>query len=684
LYTGIDSAVDEWDSRSLHVEDSGSREKSYTSSPENKCALGSSYNEYDNVLDATFSCDQSVPEIDESRLIVLLEEARTSAQQSNTSVESSSPTSNFAMYTTGKISRLREELRKSDVSRADIEKDYESILLMLDETHSKMDHYKEIVSRIQTSHNGEVKIIEDELSKVKIQLKNMENEKLNGERIATEKRTKVDEENESLRLEIRRNKSDVDLYKEKLQQMQDMNELLRNDSDLLTKTQASLLESERKSQLSSQKIASLQEVQSHLEEKIKGSNENLCEAQKQIEILESEQATLQSKIQELSDFESLLYEAKDRCKEIEGIAVELREQNNDLEDEVEEKIKISKTNETRIEELQSEMVKTKDILDGLTRDKKEDEKTISMYETTIAKTNEKQSNLDAEILSLRSQITETSDQLQRKTMICDDLVKELKEVSSEYEDRKLLWNQTLEEKDALFVEFRDLSSNENILMQQNHLEKINNMEAEMNLMVQTIALLESELAATKFEGNSERNKLNENLLELNRNIQDLEGIITEEKNRYLKLKDIQDQELETSSLVQQNEIKRLNLSIRETDSENTELKSRVKSMQDRLYAIGEEMSCLSENLDKSNNECNSTKYSLRKREKEKKLLEDELASSLDDYDRLKAMNSRKIEKLSLILKEMAVAKDRVNMKLSKKEECIKNLHAEINLASKEL
>ena len=61
----------------------------------------------------------------------------------------------------------------------------------------------------------------------------------------------------------------------------------------------------------------------------------------------------------------------------------------------------------------------------------------------------------------------------------------------------------MKEKDSLFSEFQELSINEHNLLKQTHEEKIGKTDFEMSQMEERITLLESELAAMKFDAANE-------------------------------------------------------------------------------------------------------------------------------------------------------------------------------------
>ena len=121
-------------------------------------------------------------------------------------------------------------------------------------------------------------------------------------------------------------------------------------------------------------------------------------------------------------------------------------------------------------------------------------------------------------------------------------------------------------------------------------------------------------------------------------------IIEESKTNYTKLEDDCSQQLlvaNRSATLLQNEIDSLTTSLQDSDTENMDSRQKIKQMENQIIEMSENVDNLSQSLDISNSECHKLRKSLKKAEKDKIILENELTSTLGDFDRLNTKYEKK-------------------------------------------
>ena len=134
----------------------------------------------------------------------------------------------------------------------------------------------------------------------------------------------------------------------------------------------------------------------------------------------------------------------------------------------------------------------------------------------------------------------------------------------------------------------------------------------------------------------------------------------------------------------QNEIDLLTTSLQDADTEKMDSRKKIKQMENQILEMSENVDHLSQSLDISNSECHKLRKSLKKAEKDKIILENELTSTLGDFDRLNTKYEKKVKRLSALLQDLSKAKDSATFKLMKKEEHINQINNELDVVSSKL
>ena len=95
----------------------------------------------------------------------------------------------------------------------------------------------------------------------------------------------------------------------------------------------------------------------------------------------------------------------------------------------------------------------------------------------------------------------------------------------------------------------------------------------------------------------------------------------------------------------QNEIDLLTTSLQDADTEKMDSRKKIKQMENQILEMSENVDHLSQSLDISNSECHKLRKSLKKAEKDKIILENELTSTLGDFDRLNTKYEKKSKEI---------------------------------------
>ena len=450
LHSEQETSGHDWDLRSVENKVNRSADDFESVSPKSAHSRDSSMEEYDNVLDATFSCNHSESQLDDSRLIVLLEEARNSIQRNNFDVESSPKADKFVQYTTAKISRLREELKRSDISRDDIENDYESLLLMLDEANAKMGQYKEFVSHLQDSHLIEQRTLLNEVSSLNQNINLIKKEKERIEKAAEENEENHLEEVQNLFNEITQLKTEINQHRGSLHEVEEENKMLEKENSRLSVV-------EKENIRSMEKLSSMQEKTSELKceiERLRNVHENLSAKEKHIKSLEEQIYNLQENINEFHDFESKWHESQRRCKDVEEIAVDLKEQNDCLEDKCAEIFRTLDANATEIQELHADNRASNLLQENLAKENNIKREKILELQQSLSAANTNLQDSNESIGEMSRNLQERKREVNDLTLKYKNVLSQLEELRSEYDENDARWQKAVKEMDSLFREFQ--------------------------------------------------------------------------------------------------------------------------------------------------------------------------------------------------------------------------------------
>ena len=644
-------------------------------------------NDSDNVLEATFSRANSTFQFDDTRLVVLLEEARNSVHRNMIIDDSISDSSTFVHYSTGKISRLREELRKSDISREDIEKDFESLLLMLDDTNVKVEHCKEYINYLEETHLTQQKLQLQEHSMYKNKLQLIENKNIELlDDIEISKKAHVNEK-ERLLLEINKLKLLVNSNELEIEKLGEKLQYLEEESNQLQQTRSKLIQLENEKHQLQNKVSSLEDAIEKLQTDnncIDKMNEKLIKAEELARKLEDEVDILSNNL----EVKSLkLLETERRSEEIGEIASDLKDQNTHLEMKNEELDEMLMNTRKKMSNLEESINTVKESLSKVEKEKESKTEYSNKLEAENSSIAANLKNSEETIDRMQAEIQILKNQLSDEMLKSVEVEKQKEVIRNEYNEKEANWKHVMKEKEALFLEIQHLSNNEQSLIKETCMEKITKLEEEMNEMTERNALLDSELNAAKVNATNEACKANELVKDTQREYEQLEIQLEENKKKYFFLEtDYAKQQKIASndSNTLQNEIKELKIKVQSIESEKTQFESTIQKFKKRERILEDKLSHLTHCLDLCNAECNKAKKILKKSEQAKAVFEHELKSSLGDFDRLKANHEKKMERMNSLVVEITQTKDEFAATIENKDEYIAEMENQLNSISTKL